>query len=94
MKKMVPVSVTDLRYEIEDDLEKVIEKLQALIVPGVKRWIDISLDYDDCIEVTLMEERLETDREETFREDTEKKRAEQQRQWDLQQLANLKRKYE
>lgn len=94
MKKIMKrIFVTDIRHKLEGDLNEVIAHLQSMVVPGVKRTIDIE-HYDDYIEAMLLEERLETDEECERRLDTEKEQAKRQREHDLFNLERLRKLYE
>lgn len=93
MKKLKQHSSEGIRYYLEGDLEDVIKFLQSKVVTGVKQTIDISLGYDDCIEIELEEYRMETDQEEEIRETQEKTESADQRRRELNQLEILKKKY-
>lgn len=94
MKKMISVPVSDIRDLLQGDIDEVITKLQSFQKPGVKRSIDISLGYDDCIDVTLEEKRLETDKEEEDREKREAEQAVTSAAWELLQYQRLRAKFE
>ena len=97
MLKEVAVE-TYLRYLLEGPLDEVIENLQELKEKHSKNFtnlrIDISIYDDGDCNMELLGEREETPLEAARRISEEEASAKRQREYDLNQLEILKKKYE
>ncbi len=89
---------THLQYTLQGPLDKVIENLQELKEEHSKNFTDLRLSVDfyedgDCV-IELFGKREETPLEAAKRISEKEASAKRQREYDLNQLEILKKKYE